>query len=203
MAVRNIWNQNAKSFNMEDVNITHSFNLKEANYELQHVLNPDTGTYTIKNKLGNKLMEFDNNLELKPSALHNHIQQKEIALNDRIDGHEDRLLNIEQQFDPIAYQNGTTTGISYNLVSIGIENNKIGFIQGKVYFDNGCIEFIVYCKNVNNTVSIISWNLDHHYINSNKSLEFAINTTNIIIKLTNLTSNIKFRLAYDKDFMNL
>jgi hypothetical protein len=120
-----------------------------------------------------------------------------------IDSHSDRLSNIEQQFDPLSFSNGTTTGISYNLVSIGIENNKMGVIKGTLYFENGCIEFIVYCKNVNNTVSIISWNLDHHYINSNKSLEFEINTTNIIIKLTNLTSNIKFRLAYDKDFMNL
>jgi hypothetical protein len=148
-------------------------------------------------------MEFDNNLQLKPSALHNHIQQKEIALTDRIDEHETRLSSMEQQFDPLAYSDGTTTGLSYNLVSIGIENNKIGFIQGKVYFDNGFIEFVVFCKNVSGTVSIISWNLDHNYINSNKSLEFQVSTTNIVIKLTGLTSNIKFRLAYDRDFMNL
>jgi hypothetical protein len=202
---------------MSDAEITHALTLKEDSYEVKHELNPSTGHYTVKNKLGNKIMEFDNNLLLKPSALHSHIQQKEMALSDRInahntritnaedaiDGHTDRLTAIESQFDPLIIINGTTSGSSHDCTSVFLESNKRGFIKGKIYFETGYIEFDVYCKNVGGTVSIQSWNLEFNYITDNKTLQFEVRSTRVYVTLVNLSSSIPFRLSYDTDFVSI
>ena len=64
MALRNLFNPNSNAFSMEDIEITHAMTLKEDNFTIKHELNPTTGTYSVKNKLGNKVMEFDSNLIL-------------------------------------------------------------------------------------------------------------------------------------------
>jgi hypothetical protein len=95
MALRNIFSSNSK-LSLENIDVKSSLKLHEDNYEITHELNPNTGVYSVKNKLGNKVMEFDNNLNLKPSALHAHIQSKNQEVKDITDDHESRILDLEQ-----------------------------------------------------------------------------------------------------------
>jgi hypothetical protein len=98
MALRNLYHSQTSSFSMEDIEITHAMTLKEADYSIKHELNPTTGTYSVKNKLGNKVMEFDNNLNLKSgNALHAHIQLKTQEVKDVTDTHATSITTLQSQ----------------------------------------------------------------------------------------------------------
>jgi hypothetical protein len=63
MALRNLFESNNK-LSFENIEVKTALTLKEDNYEVKHLLNPANGNYTVTNKLGNKVMEFDSNLNL-------------------------------------------------------------------------------------------------------------------------------------------
>ena len=95
MALKNLLTRN-HAFSMENIEIKASLKLVEDDYEISHILDPSTGTYSVKNKLGNKVMEFDNNLSLKSgNALHAHIQSKVQTVADTTDDHEGRIVTLE------------------------------------------------------------------------------------------------------------
>jgi hypothetical protein len=118
MALRNLYHSQTSSFSMEDIEITHAMTLKEADYSIKHELNPTTGTYSVKNKLGNKVMEFDNNLNLKSgNALHSHIQSKTQEVKDVTDTHATSITSLQTDLTRVQNQANTLSTTTTNNVA--------------------------------------------------------------------------------------
>lgn len=109
MALRNILSNNSK-LSFENIDVKTALTLKEDNYEIKHLLNHVNGNYTVTNKLGNKVMEFDSNLNLKPSALHQHIQSKNQEVKDVTDSHNTRISRVQNQVNTLSL--ATTNNVS-------------------------------------------------------------------------------------------
>jgi hypothetical protein len=209
---------NLRSINLEKLHVKNELQFSEDNYTVRHILDPATGKYEVFNGSGVKYLSMNHDGTQNASVLKNYtdavnntvishaslINNHASTLADHDDllvAHDDRLLAVEGGLDPMTYVNAVTFGTTYTLATVPIASNKRGFLSGKVYFQNGFIEFLVYCRNISGTVSIHSWNLDYYYIDNSTSMQFDVSTTNIVIKLTGLSSVISARLAYDTDFM--
>ena len=194
MALKNLLTRN-HAFSMENIEIRSGLKLIEDEYEISHVLNPDSGTYRVSNKLGNKIMEFDNKLNLKSgNALHSHIQSKNMEITDRLEliEHDEILTST------------TTTTPKFKLTEITIGNNKFGLINGKVFIQNGeVIEFNVSLKNVSNTITVNAVNLDYYFVSGTKTLTFEISASKINVFLDLLSSNVKYKLFYKTELIDL
>jgi hypothetical protein len=121
------------------------------------------------------------------------------------------LQNFKQLYEPIIRSieniivSSTTTDYPrVSIRNIDVSNNVFGYIFGKVIFNNGCIEFKINVNNTDNTITINTVDLDYYNVNV-IDVSFEINeiNTQVLMFLDNLTENIKYKLIYKTELIDL
>lgn len=167
--------------------------------------------YTIVDGSNNVLLSVDNNNALQDCAIKQHVTNQLSPIStvvtthtSALSDHETRLLSIQNIFDPTNVFNGSSSSnIPFQVGTIAISNNTIGYIRGDVKSKSSFINFQVYCKNQAGTVSILSFNKDCYYLGGSEDISFSVNSTNIVLTLTNTNSSTNYRVLYNTDFIAL
>jgi hypothetical protein len=181
-----------------------------ANYILHKY--DSSGNYDIAHSDGTDLISFSNSKALTTDCqLYDHIQSRVDPLNTTVSSHtvslsdhDDRIAAIEDVTDTsIVLSDTSENDTPFVAGNIAIATDKVGLISGVAKSETSCIEFNVYCKNDDGTVSILSWNKNSKYLGNSENLTFSVSTTNIVLTLTNRNSASNWKIIYNTDFVNL
>lgn len=190
MSLRNYLHGNAVS--MENVEIKTSLKLLESNYSIEHVLNPVTGDYKIKDKNANDLIAFDSSARLKSSSLNSHIESRLNPINTTLTSHTSTLASHETRLTTIENSGGgggggltgaglaDVLGVSNNANNLSMTNlNDISSVSvhvGTSYMiGNSVYAETIYGNNITSMQNQI--NTLNTYINNLKALVASLSAS--------------------------
>jgi hypothetical protein len=209
MALRRYYNEDNGGFNMNTVErelkITNGTNYILHKYDA-------SGNYDISHSDGTDLISFTNSKSLTTDCqLYGHIQSRVDPLNTMVSSHTStiadhavRITAVESATDSAVVLSGTSSdNTPFVAGNIAIASDKVGLIKGVAKSETSYIEFDIYVKNDDGTLSILSWNKNSKYVLGSENLTFSVSVANIVLTMTNRNSSSNWKVIYNTDFVNL
>lgn len=148
------------------------------------------------------ILRTDNNANQQSISNLNSISSNSLSVQNNITSLNNGQLLGFSNIDTHKTSSGIIrSNTNLNILTFAVPTNTTGYIKGSVISGKSDFDFEIYCKNVNNTVSIIATTFKGFTIN-NDALTFSYSGVNILMSFHNNQSiNQKYLLKYSNNFI--